>query len=75
MKGQTAPQLQLDASTGFDAMRLFLEAYWERGGRASDDLAVLLGGLERLESDGMPLDPAMWSDWIDAVSQASSNVR
>ncbi|WP_162806786.1 hypothetical protein [Sphingosinicella terrae] len=75
MNGQTAPHLQLDASIGFDAMRLFLKTYWERGGRASDDLAVLLGGLERLESDGMPLDPAMWSDWVEAVEQAWSNVR
>jgi hypothetical protein len=53
-------------------MLLFLEAYWERGGQASDDLAVLLGGLQRLESDGVPLDPAMWSDWLEAVARASS---
>jgi hypothetical protein len=75
MNDQNAPRSQLDASTGFDAMRLFLEAYWERGGRASDDLAVLLGGLERLQSNGMPLDPALWFDWIEAVGQASSKVR
>ena len=66
---------QFDESTGFDAMRFFLEAYWERGGRISDDFASLLGGLQRSESDGMPLDPAMWTDWIDAVRQASANVR
>jgi hypothetical protein len=74
MKDQTTANSQLDVSTGFDAMLLFLEAYWERGGRASDDLAVLLGGLQRLESDGRPLDPAMWSDWLEAVDRASPSV-
>jgi hypothetical protein len=75
MNDQNAPRLPLDESTAFNAMRLFLKAYWERGGRASDELAVLLGGLERLQSNGMPLDPALWSDWIEAVGKASSKVR
>ncbi len=53
----------------FDAMRRFLEIYWERGGKASDDIAVLLGSLNRDEgSQSLPLDAAMWEDWLDAVS-------
>ena len=75
MSDQTPPHSQLDPRTAFDAMRVFLEAYLERGGGVSDDLAVLLGGIQRVESDGMPADPAMWSDWMDAIEIASSNVR
>ena len=51
-----------DEELGFKAMKLFLEAYWERGGKASDDLAVLLGSLE--------IDPAQRSDWADALHRA-----
>ena len=51
----------LDEDTAYKAMRVFVEAYWERGGRASDDLAVLLGSFE--------IDPAMRVDWTDAVQR------
>lgn len=51
-------------------MRRFLEAYWERGERTSDDLAVLLGSLScEASRDGRPLDAAQWSDWLTAVSE------
>ena len=49
----------------FDAMRAFLEAYWERGGKQSADLAGLLGSLNR--HIGPPLDVALWYDWKEAV--------
>lgn len=75
MNGQSTSLPQLDVSTGFDAMLLFLEAYWKRGGRASDDIATLLGSLQRSEGDGMPADRAMWSDWVEAINVAASNVR
>ena len=52
-----------DISVAFDAMIAFLTAYWERGERASDDIAVLLGSLAR-HDDGMPMDPALWEDWM-----------
>jgi len=53
----------------FDAMRVFLEAYWRRGGAASDDIAVLLGNINRDDwADRGPLDPAQWSDWLNAVA-------
>lgn len=61
---------KLDEHKAFDAMRAFLEAYWDRGGKQSDDLAVLLGSLNRDEaSNTPPLDVAQWHDWRDAVSR------
>jgi hypothetical protein len=52
----------LDESAAFAAMRIFLEAYWERGGRSSEDIAILLGSLD--------IDPAQRSDWTDAVERS-----
>lgn len=57
------PLTELEA---YDAMLAFLGAYWERGGKASDDIAVLLASTQRLQ-DGGPLDPAQWYDWRAAV--------
>jgi hypothetical protein len=69
MSEWTGEQLcYLDELEAFDAMRTFLETYWERGGRQSDDIAVLLGSLNRdVAPDGLPLDAAQWSDWRRAV--------
>ena len=58
----------LNELEAFDTMRFFLEAYWERGGKQSEDLAVLLGNLSREEwANGMPMDPAQWPDFREAV--------
>jgi hypothetical protein len=51
----------------YDAMRVFLEAYWRRGGGSSSDLAVLLGCTQRAH-DHRTIDPAQWFDWIEAVA-------
>jgi len=60
----------LDELNAYDAMCAFLEAYWERGGKASDDIAVLLGSLNRdAWANGMPLDRAQWEDWRKAVEE------
>ena len=67
-----SPPRLLDERAAFDAMRVFLEAWWERGGRTSDDLAVLLGSLNPV-ADGMPLDPAQWSDWREAVDKVTGS--
>jgi hypothetical protein len=48
-------------------MTRFLEVYWERGGSNSEELAMLLGAMRTLR-DGRPADPAMWSDWLAALS-------
>jgi hypothetical protein len=62
----------LDEKVAFEAMRHFLEAHWERGGRTSDDLAILLGELSTdLWADGMPGDPAQWQDWLNAIDRAT----
>ena len=64
-------QTAIDQLTAFDAMRAFLEAWWERGERSSDDVAWLLSAMNRgLTSDGGPVDAAMWSDWLDALQLA-----
>ena len=66
----------LDELAAFDAMRAFLEAYWERGGKTSDDIAVLLGNLNRsIWTDGGPGDPALWNDWKVAVSRITRSAR
>ena len=70
MTAFTAPHTTIDTDTAFEAMRIFLEAYWHRGGRGSDDIANLLGSLNRAERGQIPLDPAMWSDWLQAVQGA-----
>ena len=49
---------------GYLVMVEFLRAYVERAGAGS--LATLLADVE-LDADGMPFDPAMWSDWLAAV--------
>jgi hypothetical protein len=74
MTDQSKALPQIDVSVAYDAMLVFLEAYWERGDRKSDDIAVLLGGLQRLERDGVPVDQAMWNDWLEAVDHVSANV-
>jgi len=59
-------------SKTFNAMFIFLKRYWERGGKSSDDIAVLLGSLER-GADGFPTDIALWHDWILAYGEARSD--
>lgn len=54
----------LSAREGYLVMVEFLRRYVERAGAGS--LATLLADVE-LDVDGMPFDPAMWSDWIAAV--------
>ena len=65
--GELSPNL--DELAAFDAMRAFLEAYWQRGLRSDDALASLLGNLNRsVWADHSTADPAMWQDWKDAVA-------
>ena len=55
---------RLTVRHAFEATRYFLQAYWERGGQTSDDLAILLGSLDA--------DPAQWSDWLAAVGRVEN---
>jgi hypothetical protein len=57
---------RLSPEQAFAAMSLFLERYHVRGGDG-DDLAGLLGDIQINERDGLPFDPAAWTDWLAAV--------
>lgn len=60
----------LDTRLAYKAMFRFLENYWDRGGRESDEIAELLGSMSMdICLDGKPADPAMWSDWLDAIKE------
>lgn len=57
----------------FDAMRIFIQAYWERGSKTSDDIANLLSDISR--RPGLPpIDIAQWNDWRDAVDKVKGEV-
>ncbi len=62
---------QLNELQAYDAMVAFITAYWNRGLKSSADIAALLGSMERgvLWANGMPVDPAFWADWNEAVTQ------
>ena len=56
------PLRDLDEIGAFAAMRAFLEALWERGGRRSDDIATRLSSIDRgLIGNHPPLAAAQWS--------------
>jgi hypothetical protein len=72
--GDATPRLSIREA--FDALRHFLEAYWERGGRTSDDVSHLLSAIDgSMTDDGGPLDRAQWSDWLEAVKKAEAENR
>jgi hypothetical protein len=58
---------KLTERQAYDAMFRFLDGYWKRNGKP-DELGGLLGSMDReMWTDGMPGDPAMWDDWLEAV--------
>lgn len=60
---------QLSEREAYAAMFAFLDAWHKRG--PSDELAGLLGSMSLL-ADGRTADPALWSDWLEAVRKAIS---
>lgn len=52
----------------FRAMYMFLENYYFQMDKP-DEIGALLSDL-RLLPDGMPGDPAAWTDWLAAVQKA-----
>jgi hypothetical protein len=77
--GRTAPELealpQLSALESFDAARLFLQSYWEEGGKTEDEIRRLLSAMlrdPRFVPDGGPIDAAMWEDWLSAIGRVKS---
>jgi len=64
---------QLTIGEAFQALHKFIEAWWIRDGKTSDDalwlyVATTLGRTQA--GDPVPSDPAMWQDFLDAVDQA-----
>lgn len=59
----------LSEREAYAAMFAFLDARYKRG--PSDELGALLGSMSLLP-DGRPADPALWSDWIEAITKATS---
>jgi hypothetical protein len=55
---------KLTTLQAFNAMRKFLEGYYER--TSSDDVGSLLGDMQMFH-DGETFDPAAWDDWTNAV--------
>ncbi len=65
--------MDISQQQALDAMRIFLNEYWERGGKESDQIANLLSSLDNFGSqDGLPVDIALWHDWLRACEQAAS---
>lgn len=64
----------LTPEQAFDAMSIYLQRYHDRTGGKSD-LAVLLGDIQINASDGRPLDPAAWGDWLAAIEEGHTRSR
>lgn len=55
----------------YNAMLIFLDRYWRRGGGSSSEIAILLGSLQP-GPDGYPVDIALWEDWNKAYEAAEA---
>ena len=51
----------------FKAMICFLDIYYNK--TLSDDLGVLLGGIQLVEDESGTWDPAAWYDWLIALQK------
>jgi hypothetical protein len=54
----------------FIAMRRFLEQFYDRAG---NDMETLIADIT-LEEDGVPVDPAAWSDWLRCLDEATGEM-
>ena len=57
----------LSAKRSYIAMLYFLENYYAQTG--SDEIGALLGSLS-LNADEMPMDAAMWQEWLGCVEKS-----
>ena len=60
------PMSNLDA---FEAMRVFVAAYWERGHTTFSDVGAILTDLDRRDA---PFHVALWNKWCVAVDRAQT---
>jgi len=66
----------IDVTLAFGAMRQFLNEYWIRGKRQSDDIADLLSSLETgRTAEHKSLDPALYDDWLRVCKQLQNTRR
>jgi hypothetical protein len=67
----------LSEKQAYEAMREFLKAFWERGGRTSGDIEEIIRWTDTKSGLGVkddePFDPAMWPDWLEAVRRARAD--
>lgn len=56
----------LTVEQGFEAMRVFLEAYWLEGHRKDEELMLLFSGM-----DPQGGDPAHFGSWVEAVRKVT----
>ena len=66
---------QITIQQAYAAMYRYLEKLYEQ--TQADELGGMLGSMSLLP-DGQPADPAVWSDWLQAINEAKEgqvNVR
>lgn len=56
----------LSEKEAFKAMFLFLETHYDMTG--ADDIGALLSVLS-LGENNMPIDKALWEDWLEAIEK------
>lgn len=59
----------LSPEQAFQAMFVFLNAYYERT-EGTAELGEVLGDIQ-LSTDGSTMDPAAWGDWLAAIDAVS----
>jgi hypothetical protein len=57
----------------YKAMHTFLDNYYSQMNQP-EELGALLGDL-RLLPDGSPVDPAVWTDWLEAIRKISDSAE
>lgn len=61
--------MKLTKHEAFVAMFYFLRDYWERHDKANGDVVQMLSDMQLLSTDGLPVDPAYWEDWQNAIDK------
>ena len=60
----------------YKATFIFILNYFKRGLEESDDLRNLLSAMNLdVWEDGMPIDPVMWQDWLDAIHETRDDTK
>ena len=64
----------LTIEQAFRAMSIFLQGHYDRTG-GKGELGAVLGDMQTNRTDGLPCDPAVAKDWLDAVERAAEKVE